>query len=150
MAKILIVEDDHLMRWSLEACLQRAGHSVHSVDSGSQALVVISEDEFQVVVTDYRIPQPDGFQLLQRIKAQIPRTHVILITGHPTPHMERYARDAGAFGFFDKPFELGALKQAVDRAVVTPERRKGPRGCCGGCQWRQPCGNWQMAYGGER
>jgi DNA-binding NtrC family response regulator len=147
MAKLLVVEDDHLMRWSLEECLRRAGHAVHSVDSGSAAIEAARENDYRVVITDYRVPGSDGLHVLQRIKAQTPQAHVIMITGHPTPYLERRARDAGAFDFFDKPFELAALKQAVERASAMPERRKGPRGCCGGCEWRAPCDKAQMAYG---
>ncbi len=140
MAKVLVVEDDHLMRWSLAELLRRAGHAVHSADTGSAALNALIAGDFRVVITDYRIPEPDGLCLLQQIKARTPQTHVIMITGRPAPNMERLARDAGAFDFFDKPFELAALKRSVDRAMVTPERRKGPRGCCGGCEWQSPCG----------
>ncbi len=139
MANVLVVEDDHLMRWSLEESLRRAGHAVHSVDSGSAAIEAAKENEFRVVITDYRLPEPDGLHVLQEIKAQTPQAHVIMITAHGMPHMERLARNMGAFDFFDKPFELAALRQAVERAIVMPERRKGPRGCCGGCEWQSPC-----------
>jgi DNA-binding NtrC family response regulator len=142
MAKLLVVEDDHLMRWSLEECLRRAGHAVHSVDSGTAAIEAARQNDFRVVITDYRVPGPDGLHLLQRIKAQSPQAHVILITAHASPEMERQARNMGAFDFFDKPFELAELKQAVVRASLMPERRKGPRGCCGGCEWKSPCGAW--------
>jgi DNA-binding NtrC family response regulator len=139
MANVLVVEDDHLMRWSLEECLRRAGHAVHSVDSGSAAIEAARENEFRVVITDYRVPEPDGLHVLQEVKAQTPQAHVIMITAHSRPEMERLARNMGAFDFFDKPFELAALKQAVERAIGMPERRKGPRGCCSGCEWQSPC-----------
>jgi two-component system response regulator AtoC len=147
MARVLVVEDDHLMRWSLAECLRRAGHAVHSVDSGLAAIDAAREGDFRVVITDYRIPEPDGLHVLRRIKTQTPQTQVIMITGHQAPPLERLARDAGAFHFFDKPFELAALRYAVERAIATPERRKGPRGCCDGCGWQRPCGKLQMVYG---
>ncbi len=152
MASLLVVEDDQLMRWSLEQFLRRAGHAVHAVDSGTAAIDAAREGDFRVVITDYRIPEPNGLTVLQRIKAQIPQTHVIMITAHAMPQMERSARDMGAFDFFDKPFELAALKQAVERAILTPERRRGPRGCCDGCEWQRPCGprRQHMAYSAEQ
>ncbi len=140
MANVLVVEDDHLMRWSLETTLSRDGHVVHSVDSGVAAIDAARAGEYKVVITDYRMVETDGLHVLRWIKSQHPETHVILITGHPTPQVERLARDIGAFDFLEKPLKFVALKQAVGRAIVTPERRRGPRGCCDGCEWRTPCG----------
>ncbi len=148
MAKLLIVEDDSLMRWSFEECLRRAGHAIRPVDSGLAAIDAAREGDFAVIITDYRIPDPDGLQVLRVIKTRSPRTHVIMITGHATPSTERLARDVGVFEFFDKPVDLAALKRAVERALATPERRKGPRGCCDGCEWQRPCAvrRQQLAY----
>jgi two-component system, NtrC family, response regulator AtoC len=144
MAKVLIAEDDHLMRWSLEECLRRDGHTVQAVDSGSEAIEASRAGDFRVVISDYRLPGQDGVQVLRGIKTRSPQTHLILITGYGKPHLERLARDLGAFDFFDKPFKLVALKQAVDRALGTPERRRGPRCCSEGCEWWRPCERWQV------
>ncbi len=140
MATVLIAEDDHLMRWSLEKYLTQHGHKVCSVGSGSEAIDASKSGEYRVVITDYVMPGQDGFEVLREIKRQIPQIHVIFITGNVMPNMERLARDGGAFDFFEKPFNFAALNQAVEKAVVTPERRKGPRGSCGdGCEWPVPC-----------
>jgi len=139
MAKVLVAEDDHLMRWSLEKFLTQHGHLVHSVGSGSAAIDASKSGECRVVITDYVMPGRDGLEVLQEIKRRVPHTHVILITGNVTPHMERFARDRGAFDFFEKPFNLATLKHAVERAIVTPERRKGPRCCRDGCEWQALC-----------
>lgn len=130
------------MRWSLAATLSQAGHSVRSVESGKEAVDEARKGEYQVVITDYALIGPDGMQVLSRIKIQVPQTHVIVITAEPTPLMERQARDMGAFDFLEKPFQFPTLRAAVDRALMTPERRKGPRGCCSGCEWKRPCGRW--------
>ena len=142
MAKVLIAEDDHLMRWSLETSLGRDGHAVRSVETGEEAIDAVMNGDFQVVITDYGLPSTDGLHVLWCIKARVPQTHVIVITGEPTPELEKLARDMGAFDFLEKPFSLTAIKTAVTRALATPERRKGPRGCCGDCAWQKPCGRW--------
>ncbi len=139
MAKLLVAEDDHLMRWSLEKFLTHDGHEVHCVESGNAAIDATKDAEYQVVITDYALPESDGLHVLRSIKSRIPQTHVIVITGQAFPPMERFARDIGAFDFFEKPFHFVDLKQAVERAIVTPERRRGPRGCCSGCEWHKPC-----------
>lgn len=142
MSRVLVAEDDHLMRWSLEITLGRDGHAVHAVGSGEAAIAAVMNDDYQVVVTDYTLPEADGLQVLWRVKARSPRTHVIVITGDATPELEKLARDMGAFEFLEKPFPLPVLKKAVERALATPEHRKGPRGCCGQCAWHHPCARW--------
>ncbi len=140
MAKLLVADDDHLVRWSLEKLLALHGHAVHSVDSAAAAIDAVKGGDYQVVITDYAMPEPNGLEILRCVKTNSPKTHVILITGRATTQMERLARDMGAFDFLEKPFALAAVKRAVDRAIVTPERRRGPRGCCDGCEWETPCG----------
>ncbi|RPJ79142.1 MAG: response regulator, partial [Acidobacteria bacterium] len=82
------------------------------------------------------------FRTVARIKARSPRTQVIVMGADTTRSMERMARDAGAFDFLEKPFDLDALADAVECALLTPERRRGPRGCCAGCAWQRPCERW--------
>lgn len=142
MAKVLIAEDDHLMRWSLETTLRRHGHTVHVVGSGDAAVTAVMTDDYQAVITDYTLPKADGLEVLWRAKMRNPHTHVIVITGDATPELEKLARDMGAFEFLEKPFPLPMLTTALERALATPERRKGPRGCCGQCAWQQPCARW--------
>ncbi|MBP1776621.1 MAG: two component, sigma54 specific, transcriptional regulator, Fis family [candidate division NC10 bacterium] len=144
MARLLIAEDDHLMRWSLETILGKDGHTVDAVASGEAAIAAAMNDEYQVVITDYTLPKTDGLQVLWRVKARNPQTHVIVMTGESTPELEKLARDMGAFDFLEKPFPLAVLKKAVERALATPEHRRGPRGCCGQCLWQQPCARWAM------
>jgi DNA-binding NtrC family response regulator len=142
MARLLIAEDDHLMRWSLETSLGRDGHTVRSVDSAEAAIDAVMSGDYHVVITDYALPGRDGLDILWHIKTRFPQTHVIVITGQATQELERLARDMGAFDFLEKPFQFAALNGALGRALITPERRKGPRGCCGECVWQQPCGRW--------
>lgn len=149
MAKVLVADDDHLMRWSLEQSLKRDGHDVQAICSGMAAVEAISGGGYQVAIINYSTAAPSGPQVLRWMKAKAPQTHVIVMTAEPAPQMERHARDIGAFDFLEKPFRLSALKQSVDRAVVTPERRKGSRGCCGGCEWHTPCSFWKTSPTGE-
>jgi DNA-binding NtrC family response regulator len=139
MGKVLVVEGDHLLRWSLEKLLSRDGHTVHTVEPGGANGEGVRTGEYRVIIKGYGTVESDGFREIRWIKAQNPQTHVIIIAAMATPQNERLARDTGAFDFFDKPFELAALRQAVERAIGTPERRKGPRCCADGCLWLGPC-----------
>ena len=147
MAQVLVADDDFLLRWSLEQSLKRDGHDVQVVASGMAAVDAVIGGNFRVAIIDYGTAAPAGPQVLRWMKARSPQTHVIIMTAEPTPQMERQARDIGAFDFLEKPFRLSVLMQAVARAIVTPERRRGSRGCCGGCEWRTPCSVWGTSPG---
>jgi DNA-binding NtrC family response regulator len=148
MAKLLIAEDDRLLRWSLETTLSRDGHDVHAVESGDTAIAAVTNDDYRVVVTDYTLPKADGLQVLLRAKARNSQIHVIVITADGNPELEKLARDMGAIDFLEKPFPLSCLTKAVERALAIPERRSGPRGCCGQCVWENPCGRWAQQAAG--
>ena len=142
MARILVADDDHLLRWSLQQRLTQEGHVVRAVGSGLAAVEATVEEEFRVAIVQYESREagkPGGPEVLRKIKAHTPDTHVIAISAESAPHVERQARDLGAFDFLEKPFQLVALRRAVERAIKTPERRRGPRGCCPGCEWQAPC-----------
>ena len=142
MARILVADDDHLLRWSLKQSLTQEGHLVRAVGSGLAAVEATEEDEFRVAIVQYESQEdgkPGGPQVLRKIKTHAPATHVIAISAESAPRIERQARDLGAFDFLEKPFHLVTLRQAVERAIATPERRRGPRGCCPGCEWQAPC-----------
>jgi len=145
MARVLVADDDHLLRWSLERALARDGHVIRLVDSGKVAADVVEGEQYQVAIVNYWASEPTGHQLLRRIKARAPETHVIFLAAEATSREERQARNLGAFDFLEKPFPLASLKQAVDRALLTPERRRGSRGCCSGCEWQRPCGEAGLA-----
>ena len=84
-------------------------------------------------------------RLSERPPSMPDRTTLVLrLEGEAAPELEKLARDMGAFDFFEKPFPLPLLKKAVERALATPEHRKGPRGCCGQCVWQDPCARWVM------
>jgi two-component system C4-dicarboxylate transport response regulator DctD len=113
-----------------------------SADSRAWVLEAAARGDTDVVVADYGFCQSDGLEFLGAIKSASPKTHVIMMTGDATAALERQARNRGAFDFLEKPFPLSTLKEAVGRALATPERRKGPRGCCSGCEWTRPCTAW--------
>jgi DNA-binding NtrC family response regulator len=127
MARVIVADDDGLVRWSLSQTLSREGYEVITAESPAQILAEIVRATVDVVVTDYLFPESDGVEVLRKIKTSMPKTHVIMITSYGSPRLERLVRDIGAFDYFDKPFEVKAVAGSVARALVTPERRRGPR-----------------------
>jgi DNA-binding NtrC family response regulator len=140
--RILVADEDGLVRWSVSQTLEREGYAVTPADSRAGLLQATARGDADVVISDYGFCQSDGLELLGAIKSSSPRTHVIVVTGDATSALDRRARNRGAFDVLEKPFSLRDLSDSVSRALVTPERRKGPRGCCIGCEWTMPCPAW--------
>lgn len=109
--KILIVDDDPSVQKVIQSRLERKGHEVHCASQGDEAIGLAATHEFEVVVSDIRMPGLDGFAVLAQLKAP-----TILVTGHGDKESAIKAVSAGAFAFFEKPFDLDALEVAVYRA----------------------------------
>lgn len=131
--RVLIVDDEEIKRVSLVDDLTAAGHSAAAVGGGDEALERIAEDAFDLVVTDLRMPEMDGMELLRRIKAlPAPRPEVILMTAYGNIPVAVEAMKVGAFDFITKPFrndaifplmarvaELRHLPEAISQAAET-------------------------------
>ena len=81
-ANILVVDDERLIRWSLQQQLQRAGYRVRSAETGAQALQYAQAEPPDVVLLDVRLPDGDGLEFLERIRARDSECLVIMITAH--------------------------------------------------------------------
>ncbi len=143
MPRILIADDDRLIRWTLSEILSGEGYGVVAVDSGAQALAEISAGGVDVVITDYNMPEVNGLDVLRRTKTSSPHTHVILITGYRSPLLERTAREIGVFDYFDKPFDVRELVGSVARALAIPRAEGGPSAF--GNSRQEPAGSGQLA-----
>jgi len=109
--RVLIVDDDPSVQKVIHSRLERKGHEVFCASNGEEALAQAGAHEIEVVVSDIRMPGLDGFAVLEQIKAP-----TILVTGHGDKESAIRAVSAGAFAFFEKPFDLDALEVAVYRA----------------------------------
>ncbi|GIW72335.1 MAG: hypothetical protein KatS3mg102_1877 [Planctomycetota bacterium] len=125
MAKILIVDDELATNVVLSKALARAGHQTRTAFTGKDALERLRAEPFDLVLTDLRMPQLDGFALLEQLqREELPaRPPVIVVTAyHDRPTYKR-ASELGAVDFIGKPFELAELLLRVERALG-----RGPRG----------------------
>ena len=84
MAKLLIVDDERNIRRSLERFFQALGHTVVAAEGGPQAAEMVAGQTFDVILTDYKMAELNGLELLQQIKYQAPETPVILMRAQPT------------------------------------------------------------------
>ncbi len=119
MARILVIDDKPSLRAMVEKLLQPA-HDVASAPDGRTALDLVANHEFDLVVSDVRLPDVDGFAVLERCRERAPDTEVILMTAYASVEAAVQAVKAGAYDYLAKPFEPDDLLLKVDRAL---ERR---------------------------
>ncbi|MFO0982077.1 MAG: sigma-54 dependent transcriptional regulator [Planctomycetota bacterium] len=112
---VLLVEDEASIRLTLSDDLTAAGHQALAVAVGSEALRLIEERPFDLIITDVRLPEVDGVTLLKRAKELRPGTEVIMITGYGTVESAVEAMRLGAYHFILKPFLNDEILRHVDR-----------------------------------
>ncbi len=117
---ILMVEDDDRTRMALVDMLARAGYHVVPACDGAQALDLLKEHSFDVVVTDIRLGDVDGIEVLHAARSEVPPPAVILLTGYGSLETAIAALRAGAFDYLLKPCAPTALLECVSHAI---ERR---------------------------
>jgi two-component system, NtrC family, response regulator HydG len=113
---VLLVEDDEAGRRSAERYLRDSGFKVTAVGDGEQAEALFREDDFSVLVADYRLPGIDGIELLRRVKACRPACPGLLVTAHGDVRSAVEAMRAGAVQFVEKPVQPALLVELIDEA----------------------------------
>jgi DNA-binding NtrC family response regulator len=116
--RILIVDDDHAMRLALSESLESCGYSIESAENGGDALNLFSKTNFDLVVTDMRMPGMTGIEVLKGVKNMAPDVPVILITAYGTVSNAVEAMKEGAAEFIMKPFSLEDIESTI-RNVLT-------------------------------
>jgi two-component system, cell cycle response regulator CpdR len=114
MIRILLAEDDESMRVYLHRALERSGYDVVAVDRGTAALPLISQERFDLLLTDIVMPEMDGIELAQHVASIAPETRVMFITGFAAVTL-RAGRVAPEAKVLSKPFHLRDLVMEVDR-----------------------------------
>lgn len=123
MARILVVDDDELVRSTVRATLKRAGHEVIEAQDGLQASDALARNPVDVVVSDIIMPEVDGIGLLLKLRKQYPTLKVIVISGGGrTQNVDflRMARTLGADLALAKPFTPEELQRAVQDVLAAP------------------------------
>ena len=113
--EILFVDDDRTILALVEEYLSALDYRVSTVDSGLKALDLIKKKDFDVVFTDFKMPDIDGLELLAVIKEYRPATEVIIVTGHGTMESAIQAMKFGSYDYIQKPFKLDVLGIIIDK-----------------------------------
>lgn len=115
--RILVVDDEEIARRNLSHVLEREGYEVDCAQDGAAALALLAESDYQLVLTDLRMPGIDGLELLRQTKARWPDTEVVMITAHANASSAVEAMTSGAFYYVEKPFRLPDVRKIVGEAT---------------------------------
>ena len=139
-SKVLVVDDDEVVRLSHRRSLAGADCSVAAVESGSEALAAMEKDPYDVVLLDLRMPGLDGMTVLRTIKEKWPDSEVVVITGYPTVESAKEAIRLGAHNYLAKPVgpedvltaahaAMTQKKWAMHRDAMQDQAQRAHRAC---------------------
>jgi DNA-binding NtrC family response regulator len=120
-ARLLIVDDEKLIRWSLQDCLVKQGYQVSTAENGAEAEKALEEQAFDLVLLDYRLPDVTDLGLLKSIRQRFPELPVLMITAHASVENAVAALQAGAADYVGKPFQL---EEIIHRVAKLLERQR--------------------------
>ena len=122
--KILIVEDEAVVRESVRDWLIDDGYDVDVAENGDEALEKIKKEEFGVIVLDLKLPGIDGLQVFEQAKELKPETKGVIITAYPSKETQEKAKRLGLLDYLAKPFKVADLEKLITEALGEAERKK--------------------------
>ena len=131
MPRILVIDDEPLLRSTVVTILTREGFSVDEASDGQVGIAMCHKDPPDVVITDIFMPNKDGIEVVMELKRSCPRTKIIAVTGGGQRRMMEIvpaAKSLGADHILHKPFERESLLAAVNAALETPPSPRSQHG----------------------
>ena len=121
---ILIVDDEPIVRESIRDWLRDAGYQVATAETGEEALEMIENQDFSVVVLDVRLPGKTGIRILKEVKALKPQIKSIIITAYPSADMADEALKLGAVDYLIKPIAPDDLERLIRETLLKCESQE--------------------------
>jgi DNA-binding NtrC family response regulator len=115
--KILVVDDEPNSREGLTKILTKEGFDVVSAESGDTALAAAEKEDFDLVITDLKMPEISGIDLLEKIREYKPDVGVIIVTAYGEVNSYLKAMTLGAFEYLNKPIKLDELRRVIRKAL---------------------------------
>ncbi len=117
--KVLIADDEEDISWAISRSLHKVNPDIEvtCVDSGDKAFEHIQDEQFDLVVSDLRMPGRTGLELIAEIRIRHPETKIILMTAYGSQEVMDKSDALGSFFYLEKPFDIGYLKQLVLEAL---------------------------------
>jgi two-component system, NtrC family, response regulator AtoC len=122
--KILVVDDEHLIRWSLEQNLKKQGYEVMTAGSGEDALKLVREEPPDLILLDIQLPGISGLEVLEKVKEIDDDIVVIMVTAQGGLETAVNAMRMGAYDYINKPFNLDEMAIVIRKALETSSLRR--------------------------
>jgi CheY-like chemotaxis protein len=121
LRKVLVVDDDPVVRKSFDRVLAGKGYAVIAAENGEEALRKLAAEKYDAVYTDIRMPGMSGLEVAEQIKASQPWTPVVIITGYGSEDAEARAKAAGVASFLHKPLSPEMIEGSARTVLAVPE-----------------------------
>lgn len=118
--RILVVDDEQIVRDSCQRALTDAGYAVKTAASGCDALDACRAEPFDLMLTDLKMPDMDGLEVIQAMADEFPEVRIVVITGYPTPESAETAAKLGIFDYLEKPLSPERLSAATAEVLARP------------------------------
>lgn len=116
---ILLVDDDPMVSWNLGQYLTRMGMKVTTCGDGSEAMTLLENETYDVLITDVQMPGLNGLALIEWVRQQRPNLCVVVITGFGSPSVRQVALKRGAIFYFEKPVDPKTLVECLKTETKT-------------------------------
>ncbi|NOZ02186.1 MAG: response regulator [Deltaproteobacteria bacterium] len=113
MKKVLVLDDEPIVCERLKPALEKIGFYVETFNESQEVIDRVTEENFDVLVTDLKMKKPDGIEVMKYVNEKSPGTKVIIITGFATEETAREALSSGAVDFIAKPFKISQLRDLI-------------------------------------
>jgi DNA-binding NtrC family response regulator len=115
---ILVIDDEEIVRISCQRALTPEGYTVDVAADGLEGLKLVKEKSYDLILTDLKMPNMDGMEVIENIRKTQPQAKIIVITGYSTIETAVKAIKMGAFNYIEKPFTPDGLLAAVKEALA--------------------------------
>lgn len=122
--KILVVDDEPIVGERLKAFIEKDGHQVETFSDPVEALRRLETEDFDIVISDIRMGEIHGIQVMEKVFEKGRDVMVIMITGYATLELARESLTKGAFDFIAKPFKLREIRKTIQKAVDHLEQKQ--------------------------
>ena len=122
--RVLIVDDERLIRWSLEQTLEKAGYDVETAESGAAAVAAANQEAPDLVLLDLKLPDSDGIDILRQVRALHPTTQIVIMTAYADVATAVKAMRLGAYDYLPKPIDFDAMMVTLRNALEARQLRQ--------------------------
>ncbi|MEW5802796.1 MAG: response regulator [bacterium] len=115
--RVLVVDDEQNSREGLSKILTKEGYVVHTAENGKKALLEAENNKFDLIITDLRMPEMDGIEVLEKLRKKNKDIGVVIVTAYGEVNSYLKAMNLGAFEYLNKPIHLEELRRVINKAL---------------------------------